>query len=93
MALHFSWDRAKAAANFRKHALSFAEGATAFGDPLSITIPDPDHSSREERFLLIGLTNRGRLAVVAHVERGDDIRIINARFPTRHERRTYEEDR
>jgi len=92
MALRFTWDPAKAATNIRKHGLPFPEAATAFGDPLSITIPDPDHSASEERFLLIGLSKRGRLVVVAHAERGNEIRIINARFPTRHERRTYEED-
>ena len=93
MALRFSWDPVKAASNRRKHHLSFTEAATAFGDHLSITIPDPDHSASEQRFLLIGLTRRGRHVVVAHVERDDEIRIINARFPTRHERRTYEEDK
>jgi len=92
MALRFSWDPAKAASNLRKHRISFAEGATAFGDPLSITVPDPDHSAGEQRYVLIGFTERGRLVVVAHVERGDEIRIINARFPTRRERKTYEED-
>jgi hypothetical protein len=92
MALRFSWDPVKAIANLRKHGISFPEAATAFGDPLSITIPDPDHSSGEERFLLIGLTKRGRLVVVAHREHGDEIRLINARRATRRERKTYEED-
>jgi len=92
VALRFSWDPNKAAANLRKHGVSFPEAATAFGDPLSITIPDPDHSSGEERFLLVGLTKRGRLVVVAHRELGDEIRLINARRATRGERKTYEED-
>ncbi|HEX4627291.1 MAG TPA: BrnT family toxin [Gemmatimonadales bacterium] len=91
MALRFSWDAAKAASNLRKHRVSFPEAATAFGDALSITIPDPDHSVGEERFLLIGLTERGRLVVVAHRERGDEIRLISARPATRGERTTYEE--
>lgn len=91
MALRFAWDARKAAANVRKHGVSFAEAATAFGDPLSITISDPDHSKDEERFLLIGKSTQQHLVVVAHVERGDTIRIISARPATRRERLVYEE--
>jgi hypothetical protein len=90
--LRFVWDRDKAAANLRKHGVDFEEAATAFGDPLSITIPDPDHSVGEERWLLIGQSGAGRLLVVAHTERGDEIRLINARLATRRERDTYEEE-
>jgi uncharacterized protein len=54
-------------------------------------VPDPDHSDDEERFLLVGLSDRDRLLVVTHVERGDVIRIINARLATRRERHQYEE--
>ena len=91
MALRFTWDPRKAAANLRKHRVTFREASTAFGDPLSVTIPDPDHSGTERRFLLVGLTRRGRLVVVAHVEQGDEIRLINARAATRRERKAYEE--
>ena len=92
MALRFSWDPAKALANRRKHGVSFPEAATAFGDPLSITIADPDHSVGELRFLLVGLSSRHRLVVVAHTEQGDEIRIINARPATRRERYAYQEE-
>jgi len=92
MALRFTWDPRKAAANFRKHRVTFIEASTAFGDPLSATIPDPDHSGAEGRFLLVGLTRRGRLVVVAHTEQGDEIRLISARTATRRERKAYEED-
>jgi uncharacterized protein len=92
MNLRFTWDLRKAAANLKKHRVGFPEAATAFADPLSITIPDPDHSAGEERFILIGQTDHRRLVVVAHTERGDLIRIISARLPTRHERQTYEEE-
>jgi uncharacterized protein len=81
-----------AAANLRKHRVGFPEAATAFADPLSITIPDPDHSVGEARYILIGQSDRRRLVVVAHVERGDLIRIISARLAGRHERNTYEEE-
>jgi uncharacterized protein len=92
MALRFTWDPRKAAANLRKHRISFIEASTAFGDPLSATIPDPDHSGAEGRFLLVGRTGGGRLVVVAHTEQGDEIRLINARAATRQERKAYEED-
>ena len=97
MALRFEWDAAKAARNRRKHWVSFEEAATAFGDPFSTAIPDPDHSAAEERALLLGVTSRGRLVVVAFTERGSDIpgtivvRIISARLADRGERIDYEE--
>jgi uncharacterized protein len=68
MSLRFTWDTAKAAANLRKHRVSFIEAATTFADPLSITIPDPDHSIGEERFVLLGRSDRDRVLVVAHIE-------------------------
>jgi uncharacterized protein len=90
--LEFVWDGAKAAANVAKHGVDFEDAATAFDDPLSITIPDPDHSRGEERFLLIGLSKAGRLLVIAHTERGHEIRLINARAAMRRERQKYEEE-
>jgi len=90
--LQFIWDRSKAAANLRKHGVDFTEAATAFGDPLSITILDPDHSIGEERWLLVGQSSAGRLLVVAHTDRCNEIRLINARLPTRRERDTYEKE-
>ena len=92
MALRFLWNPRKAASNERKHGVNFQEATTIFDDALSVTIADPDHSVDEERFLLIGLSNRRRLLVVAHSERGESIRIISARRANRQERRTYEED-
>jgi uncharacterized DUF497 family protein len=91
MALRFAWDARKAAANRRKHGVTFAEAATAFGDSRSITIPDPDHSTDEERFILIGRTSQHHLVVVVHVERGDTVRLISARPASRRERIVYEE--
>lgn len=76
-----------------KHGVSFDEASTAFADPLSITVPDPDHSARESRFLLVGRSAQHRILVVVHAERGEsDIRLISARPASRLERRTYEED-
>lgn len=88
----FAWDAAKARNNLEKHGVSFEEAASAFSDPLSRTIPDPDHSEIEQRYVLIGMSHVGRLVVVAHAERGDRIRIVNARLASKRERRAYEED-
>ena len=92
MALRFTWDPHKAETNRRKHGVEFTEALTAFADPLSVTIPDPDHSLRARRFLLVGLSKRGRLLVVAHTERANEIRLISARVATRREQHTYEEE-
>lgn len=92
MAFRFSWDSAKAASNRRQHGVTFEEATTTFGDPLSITVPDPDHSVGELRFVLVGLSDRQRLLVVAHATWGDVIRIISARLATRRERSLYEEE-
>ncbi len=62
-----------------------------FGDFLGTTAADPDHSADERRYITVGLSNLGRLLMVAHAERADRIRIISARTLTRSERRTYEE--
>jgi uncharacterized DUF497 family protein len=90
--MNFEWDRTKAAANLEKHGVAFDEAATAFGDPLSITIGDPDHSDDEDRFVLIGQAYSGRLLVVVHTDRGESVRLISARLATRRERQSYEQE-
>jgi len=87
----FEWDPDKAAKNLRKHKVTFAEATTVFGDFLGTTVSDPDHSSDEDRYITVGLSNRGRALLVAHTERGEVIRIISARELTRNERKAYEE--
>ena len=91
--MEFEWDPKKAAANLKKHKVSFEEAATVFGDPLSITVPDPDHSLEEDRYLTVGMSERGRLLIIAHTEEegGERIRIISARPLTPRERKAYEE--
>jgi len=88
----FEWDAQKARRNVEKHGVSFEKAVTAFSDPLSQSIPDPDHSDSEERFILMGLSRRSRLVVVAYTERGDRIRLITARLASRREKREYEEN-
>jgi len=60
--MEFEWDPQKAEMNLRKHGVSFAEAGTVFGDDFAITVPDPDHSIDEERYITVGRSNRGRLA-------------------------------
>lgn len=91
MSLLFEWDAEKAKSNLDKHGVSFEEASTAFGDTLSTTIADPAHSEGETRYLLLGMTTSHRTVVVAHTERGDNIRIITARLATRKEVRDYEQ--
>ena len=90
MSIKFEWDKLKARQNLQKHQVDFTEASTVFVDTLSISIPDPDHSEDEERWVTIGLSNRQRLLVVVHTEE-EMIRIISARTADRLERRKYEE--
>ena len=88
----FEWNPEKAHRNRRKHQVSFADASTAFGDPLSLTIADPDHSTDEERYILLGQTHTGQLVVVVHTVREGDpeqIRLISARIATEREKRSY----
>ena len=89
----FEWDENKAAQNLAKHGVSFEEAMTVFGDPLSDTFNDPDHSIDEHRFIIIGISERGRMLLVAHTDKEDAIRIISAPEPSRGEREFYEEIR
>jgi uncharacterized DUF497 family protein len=88
--VRFEWNALKAAANLRKHGVSFDEAASVFFDPLSATGDDPDHSLDERRSVTFGMSSSGRLLVVAHAQHDDAIRIITARHATRAERKLYE---
>ena len=91
--MDFEWDPRKAEANARKHGVTFTEAASVFRDSLSATASDPDHSHLEDRYIIVGQSEAGRLLIVSHADRGDRIRIISARELTRPERRTYEEEK
>jgi len=90
--LTFEWDSRKARSNLSKHGISFEEASTIFGDFLSLTIPDPDHSITERRYITMGRAFNGKLLVVVHTDRSDNIRIISARRASRRERRFYEQE-
>ena len=89
--LRFEWDERKAAANAKKHGVSFDEAKSVFVDERAKLIDDPDHSEDEERFVLLGLSSALRLLVVCHCYRseGNVIRIISARKATTRESKSY----
>ena len=89
--MKIEWDPKKARSNLRKHEVSFEEAATALSDPMAATGDDPDHSVGEFRYVTFGMSERGRLLVVAHTERDQAIRIISARLASKGERKIYEE--
>ena len=87
----FAWDDNKLEINIKKHGISFEEAATVFDDENSLIISDPDHSFDEDRFIIIGFSERARLLIVCHCyrENEDIIRIISARKAHRKERKDY----
>lgn len=89
--MDFEWDEAKAETNERKHGVAFSEALTVFADPLSLTGFDPGHSDDEDRFITMGTSVAGRLLVVSHTERDDNVRIISSREASRKERKDYED--
>ena len=91
MKLNFEWDETKAKKNLKNHKVSFDEAITVFSDPLSVTIPDPDHSENEQRFIDIGTSASGRVLIIVYTERKGGVRIISCRKATLRERRGYEE--
>ena len=89
--ISFIWDEKKARENLEKHKISFEEAQTVFSDPNARMIFDTEHSTDEERFILLGISSGLRLLVVCHCYRKDDmvIRIISARKATRNEQKQY----
>lgn len=88
--LGFEWDPKKARSNEKKHGVSFEEAQTVFSDENGLLLDDPDHSEREGRYLLLGLSSSLRILVVSHTLRGaDTIRIINAREADPRETQQY----
>jgi uncharacterized protein len=90
--LRFEWDPEKAKGNLRKHAVGFQEATSVFFDSLSATFDDPDHGVGEHRFITVGMSSRGRLLVVSHVERGSTLRILGARLASASERKRHEDE-
>jgi len=89
--MRFDWDPAKATSNKKKHGVSFDEAQTVFYDEFALQFYDDEHSSHEERFLMLGMSSETRLLLVCHCERasGEVIRIISARKATQSESKFY----
>jgi uncharacterized protein len=83
----FEWDETKAAANLKKHRISFADAARVFDDAKALFLLDDAHRG-EDRFTAIGYVN-GRLLAVTYTERRSVIRLISARNATKHEQKAY----
>ncbi|MSP53012.1 MAG: BrnT family toxin [Gammaproteobacteria bacterium] len=91
----FKWDSKKALSNTQKHGVSFDEAKSVFFDENALVIPDLEHSNKEERFIILGLSHNRRLLVVCHCYREADhiIRLISARKATRQESKQYRGDK
>ncbi|MEK7989452.1 MAG: BrnT family toxin [Thiotrichaceae bacterium] len=89
--MDFKWDETKAHSNKSKHNISFFEATEVFSDEYAAYVRDPDHSYREERYLVFGMSAIGNYLVVSYTERHNTIRIISARHMTRQERKAYEQ--
>ena len=89
--MRFDWDPAKAAANAKKHSVTFEVAKTVFYDDLAVQFFDEEHSLDEKRVLLLGMSADARLLLVCHCERGDSdvIRTISARKATKSEAHFY----
>lgn len=87
----FEWDEAKSQANLKKHGVSFEEAKSVFFDEYAVQFYDDGHSSEEDRFIMLGMSNQSRILVVCHCERseGKVIRIISARKATKKESGYY----
>jgi uncharacterized protein len=89
--MNFVYDPRKAAANLRKHKVSFDEAITVFADPLRAVAPDDQHSWNEERLITVGQSTRGRILFIVYTETDSTVRLIGARVATATERDQYEE--
>jgi uncharacterized DUF497 family protein len=90
--IEFEWDAVKARSNLRKHGVSFEEARSVFYDEYARQFFDHEHSNTEERFIMLGMSDRSRILVVCHCERDGEgvIRLISARKATSSERKHYE---
>ncbi len=91
--MRFEWDSKKAAANLKKHRVSFDEATSVFNDPLAFIFDDAAHATDEQREIIIGHSILNRLVLVYFTERAEDVvRIFSARLATKKERDDYEEN-
>ncbi|MCP4347846.1 MAG: BrnT family toxin [Desulfobacterales bacterium] len=96
MNYNFEWEPKKARQNWDNHGVAFDEAATVFKDSMAVSIFDPDHSETEERWITLGISEKGRLLIVIHTFIQEDkdtvtVRIISSRKATKKEIKTYGE--
>lgn len=90
--MNYEWDEVKEKLNIAKHKVNFSEAKSVFSDEYGLIIFDKDHSNDEERFLLLGMSDKERILLVVHCyKQGDTIRIISARKATKKEKSSYKE--
>jgi len=91
--VRFEWDKKKDLANFRNHGVAFDEAKTVFYDENAIEFYDNNHSLKEVRFLMIGLSSKLRILLVSYAlmegKDEDIIRIISSRKATKNEQKIY----
>ena len=92
MGVKFEWDQGKAASNLAKHGVPFEEAVGVFADPLARVFNDESHSMQEQREIIIGHSDRGRLLLVSFTARDEAVRVLSARKATKMERKDYEEN-
>ena len=86
----YEWDQKKASSNQIKHGVTFEEAKSVFEEDFNtLTLSDAEHSFDEERYIEIGMSNKGRLLSIVYTERDMNIRIIGARPATPQEVRLY----
>lgn len=86
----FEWNKKKSEINVKKHGISFEEAVSVFVDEDAVLFDDPDHSTEEDRFLIIGVSNKMNICIVSHCYRHEEIiRIISARKATKKEKAVY----
>jgi uncharacterized DUF497 family protein len=90
--IKFEWDAAKAATNIKKHGISFEEAKSVFFDDFAVQFFDQENSHTEDRFLMLGMSNKTNLLLICHCERddGNTIRVISARKATKNESKNYQ---
>lgn len=89
--IKFEWHATKAAKNLKKHGVSFEEAKSVFYDEFAVQFFDHEHSTAEDRFLMLGMSNQTNLLLVCHCESddGNTIRVISARKATKNESKNY----
>ena len=90
--IKFEWDSTKESTNIKKHGISFEEASSVFYDDFAVQFYDESHSELEEdRFLMLGVSNKAKMLMVCYCERqsGNRLRIISARKATKNEQKFY----